>query len=326
MAEPLVSIIVPAYNAAPWLAETLESALAQTWRVKEIIVVDDGSADDTLKVAREYESRGVSVMSQVNRGACAARNLGLQKARGHYIQYLDADDVISPDKIAHQVAMLETLHEGVVATSRWGRFRHDIARSRFGLSPYWCDLEPRAYLAQVAKTGNSIPIHAWLLPKGLVDAAGPFSEELGLMDDHEYFARLVLKSAGLRFCAVGCSYYRTFHVESLSRRRDAAAQSMFRAVELIESHLLAAGTSPDLRQIAADYYQWLVYSLYPDAPDLICLAEQRVEALGGSAVRPRMGRRAHALARIVGWKTVQRLRMWLWRKGVYLGKNDLISD
>jgi glycosyltransferase involved in cell wall biosynthesis len=70
---PLVSIIVPCHNAAPWLAETLESVLDQTWTEKEIVLVDDGSTDDSLTIARSFAPRGVCVLVQSNRGAAAAR-------------------------------------------------------------------------------------------------------------------------------------------------------------------------------------------------------------------------------------------------------------
>src|SRR5512146_2623719 len=100
---PLVSIIVPAYNAAPYLGHAIESALAQTWHKVEVIVVDDGSTDTTLSAARQYESARVKVLTQPNRGAPAARNLALQHAQGEYILCLDADDCISPEKVEAQL-------------------------------------------------------------------------------------------------------------------------------------------------------------------------------------------------------------------------------
>ena len=89
---PLVSILIPAFNAQEWIAETIQSALRQTWPRKEIIVLDDGSADETLVVARRFESDEVRVISQPNQGAAAARNQALALSRGDYIQWLDADD------------------------------------------------------------------------------------------------------------------------------------------------------------------------------------------------------------------------------------------
>ena len=100
---PLISILIPAYNAEKWIAETLESALAQTWPNKEVIVVDDGSTDRTLLIARQFESPWVKVLSQPNQGASSARNVAFGLSQGDYIQWLDADDVLAPDKLAQQM-------------------------------------------------------------------------------------------------------------------------------------------------------------------------------------------------------------------------------
>ena len=94
--KPLVSILIPAYNSEQWIADTLQSALAQTWPRKEIIVVDDGSRDRTAEVARLFASNGVAVVSTANQGAAAARNHALSLSHGDYIQWLDADDLLAP--------------------------------------------------------------------------------------------------------------------------------------------------------------------------------------------------------------------------------------
>ena len=104
--KPLVSILIPAYNAEEWIADTIQSAIAQTWPRKEIIVVDDGSRDRTAEVARRFASKEVAVVSTENQGAAAARNHALQLSQGDYIQWLDADDLLAPDKIERQLAAL----------------------------------------------------------------------------------------------------------------------------------------------------------------------------------------------------------------------------
>jgi glycosyltransferase involved in cell wall biosynthesis len=103
--EPLVSVIVPAYNCGRYLAEALTSALGQGYTNQEIIVVDDGSTDDTLDVARRFGGR-VRVVSQENRGPAAARNRGAREARGEFLAFLDGDDIWLPGKTCAQVAIL----------------------------------------------------------------------------------------------------------------------------------------------------------------------------------------------------------------------------
>jgi glycosyltransferase involved in cell wall biosynthesis len=104
MPDPLISVVIPAYNAASYLAETLESVLAQTFRDYEIILVDDGSSDETFEIAARFSA--VRRMWQANKGAAAARNAGIVAARGRYVAFLDADDLWLPEKLEKQAAWL----------------------------------------------------------------------------------------------------------------------------------------------------------------------------------------------------------------------------
>ncbi|HEX3627758.1 MAG TPA: glycosyltransferase family A protein, partial [Verrucomicrobiae bacterium] len=121
--KPLVSVLIPAYNAEKWIAETIASALGQTWPNKEIIVVDDGSTDRTLSVVRQFTSKSVNVVSQTNRGAAAARNKAYSLSQGDYIQWMDADDLLSPDKIARQMEAVEQFPDRrKMISCGWGSF------------------------------------------------------------------------------------------------------------------------------------------------------------------------------------------------------------
>lgn len=99
----LASVIIPCYNAERFVAEAIESALSQTYDKIEVLVVDDGSTDNSLDVIRRYEDR-VTLLSGPNRGACAARNTGLEYSHGEFIQFLDADDTLEPDAISRRLA------------------------------------------------------------------------------------------------------------------------------------------------------------------------------------------------------------------------------
>src|SRR5437867_10960673 len=105
--RPLVSILIPAFNAQEWIADTLKSAMGQTWPRKEIIVIDDGSRDQTLPIARQFASKEVSVVAQANQGPSAARNQAFSICQGYYVQWLDADDLLAPDKITRQMEALD---------------------------------------------------------------------------------------------------------------------------------------------------------------------------------------------------------------------------
>ena len=96
--EPLVSIVIPCYNAERWLAGAIESALGQNHVSAEVIVVDDGSTDASPEVIRQFKGK-INCLSTSNRGPSAARNIGLKAARGEWIQFLDADDLLHPHKL-----------------------------------------------------------------------------------------------------------------------------------------------------------------------------------------------------------------------------------
>jgi glycosyltransferase involved in cell wall biosynthesis len=122
LARPTVSVVVPCYNAAAFLEESLGSALAQTYPPLEVIVVDDGSTDDSATVAAALGPR-VRVIRQDNRGESAARNRAIDEARGEWVAFLDADDVWRPTKLERQVAMVS---EGIVAVhTNYFRFGSD---------------------------------------------------------------------------------------------------------------------------------------------------------------------------------------------------------
>src|SRR5438094_5301911 len=141
--KPLVSILIPAYNAEPWIADTINSALNQTWPNKEIIIVDDGSRDQTLHVAREFASEVVSVVTQENQGASAARNKAFELCHGDYVQWLDADDLLSPDKVARQMAVAQECQDKrSLLSSGWAYFMYRPSRAKFLPTSLWSDLGP----------------------------------------------------------------------------------------------------------------------------------------------------------------------------------------
>lgn len=307
---PLVSILIPAHNAGRWLAETLESSLAQVHPRCEIIVVEDGSADNTLAVARTFELRGVRVITQANAGAAAARNRALALARGDFIQYLDADDLLSPGKIAAQLQVLATRAARTVATCRWGRFEEDPAQARFADEAVFRDFAPVDYLLLHTREARMMHPSAWLVPREVAQQAGPWDERLSLNDDGEYFARVVLASSGIAFTpdSAAVTYYRSGIASSLSRRRSASALvSLALSVELVAGHLAKAEDTARTRAALADYWQRLVYELYPGNPAASRAAARRVRELGGSQVSPFMGPRQRLLASFIGWRLVRRL-------------------
>src|SRR5260370_11082822 len=98
--KPLVSILIPAFNSEHWIADSIKSAIGQTWQRKEVIIVDGGSTDQTFAVARRFASREVTVVSCEHRGAAAGRNHALSLSQGDYFQWTDSVDLLAPPKLA----------------------------------------------------------------------------------------------------------------------------------------------------------------------------------------------------------------------------------
>ncbi len=310
MKASLISILIPSYNSAGWLAQTVESARAQTWRNREIIVVDDGSTDNSLAVARQFEASGVKVVTQPNRGASAARNHALRLARGDFIQFLDADDLLAPDKVERQVELLGAARD-CIAAGPWGRFEHDPATAVFVPEENWRDAGPVEWLALNFAGRGMMPPAAWLTPRTLIEAAGPWDERLTLNDDGEFFCRVLLASARVRFCGEARTFYRSNLAHSLSRRRTAAAwQSALLSQELCARHLLAREDSSRTRRACADLFQRLAFAAWPESPEVVARAETAVRAHGGSGQQPGGGRLFQLTKAALGWKAARRLQHW----------------
>src|SRR5690349_15213429 len=172
-----VSILMPSFNSAPYVGAAIESALGQTWPNKEIIVVDDGSTDRSLSIARAFEPRGVTVISQENRGQSAAANRALKSAKGDYIKFFDADDLIHPELIARQMARLEN-NDTAVSSAEWGRF-YDDELTTFRLSPeaVWRDMEPTDWLVEAWLDARPMMQCAlWLIPRKVIERVGGWNE------------------------------------------------------------------------------------------------------------------------------------------------------
>jgi glycosyltransferase involved in cell wall biosynthesis len=308
MTPPLVSVLVPCYNAERWVGAALESVLTQTWPAVEVILVDDGSTDGSLTVAKRYAPRGVRVEAQDNRGAAAARNTALRLAKGDYIQYLDADDLLAPDKIESQVTTLADRPRGNVAAGRWARFQDDPSTAVFGPYPNARDLSGVELLQINFEEGCMMHPAAWLLPRAVADRAGDWNESLSLNDDGEYFARVALAADAIHFCSNARSYYRSSVSGSLSGRKDASAlASQYRSTELIAEHLMKRDASSRTRAALAFGWKSAAVELYPGAPDLSRLAEEHSKALGGSPKPVPMGGRMRLASQVVGWRMAKRL-------------------
>lgn len=307
-----VSVLVACRNGERWLRDAIDSALAQGGPELEVIVVDDHSTDASRAVAGSTGDRRVKVAASAGHGASAARNAAFALAQGDYIQYLDADDLLAPGKVAAQLEALRESPSRCVASGAWARFAADPREAMFVPEPVWRDCDPRRFLAASWLGGGMMPVFAWLTPRALVEEAGPWNESLSVNDDGEFFTRVLLRSGGVVFRGQARGYYRSGSAATQSARADAAGlASDFLAWELSCSHLLAVDGSPEARRACATAYQRFAYHAYPHVPELVARAEARVRSLGGCDLAAPGGRPYQALARLVGWKRARRIQLAL---------------
>ncbi len=183
---PVVSVVIPAYNAQLHLGDTLESALAQTFRSFEVIVVDDGSTDATAAIAENYRNRGVVVMAQANGGAAAARNRALSLARGKLVALLDSDDLWEPDYLETMVQFLDQRPELSIAFCDLRFFGESKLVGKTYQEVY--PPSPPITFAKVAGGVSHICLDA-ILRREVFSRIGMFDERLRAVEDFDLWLR-----------------------------------------------------------------------------------------------------------------------------------------
>jgi glycosyltransferase involved in cell wall biosynthesis len=305
--------LIPAYNAEHWIADTIESAISQTWSRKEIIVVDDGSSDGTLTVARQFESDQVRVVTQPNHGAAASRNKAFSLSRGDYIQWLDADDLLSPDKVAHQMqAGAQVTDRRMLFSSPWAYFRSRPARAKFIPTPLWCDLGPTEWMIRKWEGNWHMQTATWLVSREVTEAAGPWDTRLSVDDDGEYFSRVVNVSSGIRFVPQSRVYYRITPTRRLSYigRSNKKMEAQFLGMKLQIEYLRVREDSDRIRAACVNYLQTWLHNFYPNRSDLVEEAQQVAASLGGRLSVPKASWKYAWIEKLFGFAAAKHVQLY----------------
>ena len=312
--SPLVSILIPAFNAQEWIGDAIRSALNQTWRRKEIIVVDDGSRDNTLRVARQFTSAGVWVFTQENRGASSARNRAFSLCKGDYIQWLDADDLLAPDKVTEQMSVAQALaNRRVLLSGAWGKFIYQVGQATFSPTSLWNNLTPIEYLLRKLGEGAFMQTCSWLVSRELCEAAGPWDTRLLSDDDGEYFCRVALASEGVRFVPTAKSFYRETPSSRLSYigASDKKKDALFLSMQLHLRYIRSLEESDRVRAACLAYLQTWLINFYPERSDLVREVQGIARELGGSLTTPRLRWKYAWLKPLFGWGAAKAAQMVL---------------
>jgi glycosyltransferase involved in cell wall biosynthesis len=218
MNNPLVSVIIPTYNRAGLIGQAIGNVFDQTYTNLEVIVVDDGSTDDTARVLDEF-ARRIRVVSQGNAGPAAARNRGAEMARGEIIAFQDSDDAWMPGKLERQVALLERAGPSVPCclcnatmyfTGRPVTTSFDLAAIHPGLEEgIWSNV------AEVLATTSVLFNQCAAIRADALRKVGGFDESLILMEDYDLTLRLALEGNSWAFLAEPLVVWRQGSPESL---------------------------------------------------------------------------------------------------------------
>jgi glycosyltransferase involved in cell wall biosynthesis len=312
--KPLVSILISAYNAQEWIAASLQSAVAQTWPRKEIIVVDDGSTDATGDVARQFASKGVTVLSTENGGLSAGQNHAYAHCHGDYIQFLDADDLLAPDKIERQLAALrEDDSKRILLSSPWASFFYRTRHAQFVHNSLWQDLPPVEWLLRKMSENIHMQNATWLVSREVAEAAGPWDTRLHYDQDGEYFARVLLASEGTRFVPETGIFYRASGAGSVSYigNSDKKKDSLFLSLKLHIQYLRSLEESERVRKACLTYLQNWYHNFYPERPDIVADLQSLAAELQGHLEEPRLRWKYAWMKPMFGWKAAKWAQMAL---------------
>lgn len=239
MSYPLVSIIIPLYNAKNYIEECISSLLSQSYKEIEIIIVDDGSTDNSLTIARQYESEIVHVFSQQNKGACAARNYGFEMSKGEYVQFMDADDTIEKNKIELQIERLRqfSFRSDVVAFCKWQYLENPEVRLNERLCKDYD--HPVDMLVDFILCPHWMYPHAYLVHRKLVEQVGGWDVCILKNQDGEFFARVTQSASKMLFVEGTSVLYRSQTPGSLSKgltkeKQKSVLESLLRISEIIK--------------------------------------------------------------------------------------------
>ncbi|MEE1945141.1 glycosyltransferase family A protein [Pedobacter sp. KR3-3] len=321
MANPLISVIIPAYNAEKYIGDTLNSVLSQTYAHLEIIVVNDGSTDETLAKVQSFSDDRIKIVSQVNSGASSAKQLGLAHIHGEFVQYLDADDLLSEDKIEVQVKALAN-HPHKIAVCSTVHFHTNESYTEQLPSPYedgflYSTDDPASFLINLwggnGQGGSMIQPNAFLTPAAVIEKAGPWNLTISPCadEDGEYFCRAILASDGLVFTPKALNYYRKFdNKNSLSALKSyQSLLNLYRSTLLKADALFAHTRNETAKFVIARQLIELAVSTYPKHASLSKQIRQEVKKLGNYSYTPISGGpTARKLSLLLGWKLTRLLQ------------------
>ena len=314
--NPLVSIIIPVYNKAAFVRETLDSALAQTYPHIELVLINDGSTDGSLAILEEFQSKfpdKIILIDQVNGGVSKATNAGIQASSGEYMQFLDADDLLSPDKIENQISLLKGKPSAVICSCEWVNFNKNtkhFSRVHYGV---FQDFDSGInWLLRAWNHQEMMADSSWMTHRSLIENAGPWNETLIINQDGEFFSRVLLQANEVLYEPQGKVYYRQPGLSNVSQQKsEKAFTSLLNSFQAYERNILIVEDTLTIRKALKKVYQKFIYDSFPEYPHLIVKAEGFMKALDVPEKTYIGGPKFQQLSKIVGFKNALRLKRFM---------------
>jgi glycosyltransferase involved in cell wall biosynthesis len=265
-------------------------------------------------VARRFASKEVSVVTKENGGAAAARNRALQLSQGDYIQWLDADDLLAPEKIEKQLQALgEVPNKRILLSAPWGSFSYSTNRARFVPTSLYQDLSPIEWLLRKMSENLHMQTGTWLTSRELADAAGPWDTRMISDDDGEYYCRVLLASEGTRFVPDSKALYRVTSSNrwSFIGTSDKKKDAMLLSMKLHIQYLRSLEESDRVRKACVTYLQNWLGHFYPERPDIVSELQALAAELQGHLEMPRLRWKYAWMEPIFGFDAAKRAQMVL---------------
>ncbi|RKD12416.1 hypothetical protein BCY91_12255 [Pelobium manganitolerans] len=312
MNEVLLSICIPLYKSI-FLKDTLQSIAEQSCDQLEVIIVNDGDNWDYGGVISAFPDLNISYLRQKNAGAGAARNLAFKNAKGKYIKFLDADDLLGSGHL--QAQLLQAAHfPHAMISGRWGRF-FDNSPATFVLEneSIYKNCKGVDWIVESWQSGpNMTQPGIFLIPRQLIAENGLWHEELsrGPCDDLEFFTRLMVNSE-IVFCGQAILMYRSGNDASLSGNKSKESfLYYFKTLKMAVAHLLKFREDTQAKKACATQFKILGFKAYPYDREISENAFKEAKMLGGSDYRFPAGGFTKILNNFIGWKNT------IWIKGL----------
>ncbi|HRH36936.1 MAG TPA: glycosyltransferase family A protein [Flavobacteriales bacterium] len=305
-----ISVVIPCFNAEHHFGRCIESIFGQTHRDLEITVVDDGSSDGTLREVKDAAARSpfpYTVLEQANVGACAARNAGMAASSGQFIQFMDADDALHPEKIAHQVELLHTHHEPDLIVGSAHTYDHrgqllstDVQHP--GKRDVWMDLMQH-------KLGGT-PTNLWR--RSMMERVGGWNVAMKSSQEYDLMFRFLQNGARLFFDErVNTDIHQRESGSVSTAKLDGTWSRFIDLRTRIIAHVKATRPDKDL----GPYHQVLfdsIRTLYPHAPaEAVALYRKHIPKDFSPSVSPATGRGYLLLHNVLGFSLANRVRQAL---------------